>query len=169
MFIVVGLLYIIHMTPFPSQEMHKTTVQPGGNWLSQCQKIPSFLHQHICFASCLFSTWDRVTKHYNHNRKKRTFVKKGPKKDHFSSLVLKRTKSLIKDLYGSTASIGECGSLWSGDLKRQTWEAWRPQASSVKFVSHFFNWRTPSWQRGQAPSGKAVAQELELPHFNLGY
>ena len=25
------------------------------------------------------------------------------KKDHFSSLVLKRTKSLIKDLYGSTA------------------------------------------------------------------
>ena len=28
--------------------------------------------------------------------------KKGPKKDHFSSLVLKRTKSLIKDLYAST-------------------------------------------------------------------
>merc|ERR1712110_157676 len=81
MFIVVGLLYIIHMTPFPSQEMRGTTVQPGGNWLSLCQKIPSFLHQHICFASCLFSTWDRVTKHYNHNRKKRTFVKKGPKKD----------------------------------------------------------------------------------------
>ena len=48
MFIVVGLLYIIHMTPFPSQEMRSTTVQPGGNWLSQCQKIPSFLHQHIC-------------------------------------------------------------------------------------------------------------------------
>merc|ERR1712037_1066355 len=49
-------------------------LEPGGNWLSQCQKIPSFLHQHICLASCLFSTWDRVTKHYNHNRKKRTFV-----------------------------------------------------------------------------------------------
>ena len=179
------------MTPFPSQEMRSTIVQPGGNWLSQCQKIPSFLHQHICLfyhwnqvyiyclsnsllaplslppfvasillsilassilasyilassildpifqlppstlvhiivdtlvlniclfqnstatflstflsgastlrlpaptlttcvktqssfifsvqlrASCLFSTWDRVTKHYNHNRKKRTFV-----------------------------------------------------------------------------------------------
>ena len=31
--------------------------------------------------------------------------KKGPKKDHFSSLVLKRTKSLIKDLYASTASL----------------------------------------------------------------
>ena len=29
--------------------------------------------------------------------------KKGPKKDYFSSLVLKRTKSLIKDLYASTA------------------------------------------------------------------
>jgi len=29
--------------------------------------------------------------------------KKGPKKDHYSSLVLKRTKSLIKDLYASTA------------------------------------------------------------------
>ena len=106
MFIVVGLLYIIHMTPFPSQEMRSTTVQPGGNWLSQCQKIPSFLHQHICLASCLFSTWDRVTKHYTHNRKKKDFcVKKGPKKDHFSSLVLKRTKSLIKDLYGSTIQV----------------------------------------------------------------
>ena len=30
--------------------------------------------------------------------------KKGPKKDHFSSLVLKGTKSLIKDLYASTAN-----------------------------------------------------------------
>ena len=65
---------IIHIASFPSQEMRSTTVQPGGNWLSQCQKIPSFLHQHICLASCLFSTWDRVTKHYNHNRKKKTFV-----------------------------------------------------------------------------------------------
>jgi len=34
--------------------------------------------------------------------KKDFCVKKGPKKDHFSSLVLKRTKSLIKDLYAST-------------------------------------------------------------------
>ena len=38
------------------------------------------------------------------NKKKDFCVKKGPKKDHFSSLVLKRTKSLIKDLYVSTAS-----------------------------------------------------------------
>ena len=57
--------------------------QPGRNWLSQCQKIPSFLHQHICLASCLFSTWDRVTKHYNHNREKKDFcakkrTKRGP-------------------------------------------------------------------------------------------
>ena len=34
--------------------------------------------------------------------KKDFCVKKGPKKDHFSSLVLKRTKSLIKDLFAST-------------------------------------------------------------------
>ena len=99
MFIVVGLLYIIHMTPFPSQEMRGTTVQPGGNWLSLCQKIPSFLHQHICFASCLFSTWDRVTKHYNHNRKKRTFVKKGPKKDQ------KRTISAVWSLRGPSPEL----------------------------------------------------------------
>ena len=35
--------------------------------------------------------------------------KKGPKKDHFSSLVLKRTKSLIKDLYVSTAFVAGKG------------------------------------------------------------
>ena len=57
MFIVVGLLYIIHMTSFPSQEMRSTTVQPGGNWLSQCQKIPSFLHQHICLFLSLEPTF----------------------------------------------------------------------------------------------------------------
>ena len=34
--------------------------------------------------------------------KKDFCVKKGPKKDYFSSLVLKRTKSLIKDLFAST-------------------------------------------------------------------
>jgi len=56
-------------------------------------------------ASCLFSNWDRVAKHYNLNRKKDFCVKKGPKKDHFSSLVLKRTKSLIKDLYASTVFV----------------------------------------------------------------
>ena len=40
--------------------------------------------------------------------------KKGPKKDHFSSLVLKRTKSLIKDLYASTEELGEkTKSSWS--------------------------------------------------------
>ena len=38
-------------------------------------------------------------------RKKDFCVKKGPKKDHFRSLVLKRTKSLIKDLYASTVQL----------------------------------------------------------------
>ena len=38
-------------------------------------------------------------------KKKDFSVKKGPKKDHFSSLVLKRTKSLIKDLYTSTEFV----------------------------------------------------------------
>ena len=37
--------------------------------------------------------------------KKDFCVKKGPKKDYFSSLVLKRTKSLIKDLYASTKNV----------------------------------------------------------------
>ena len=41
--------------------------------------------------------------HISRQKRKKDFcVKKGPKKDHFSSLVLKRTKSLIKDLYVST-------------------------------------------------------------------
>ena len=38
--------------------------------------------------------------------------KKGPKKDHFSSLVLKRTKSLIKDLYASTEWGGTTKSIF---------------------------------------------------------
>ena len=46
MFIVVGLLYIIHMTPFPSQDMRSTTVQPGGNWLSQCMAWMSTVNEN---------------------------------------------------------------------------------------------------------------------------
>ena len=51
MFIVVGLLYIIHMTPFPSQEMRGTTVQPGGNWLKKFQA--SFTNIFVLQAASL--------------------------------------------------------------------------------------------------------------------
>ena len=38
------------------------------------------------------------------------------KKDHFSSLVLKRTKSLIKDLYGSSDAGDGFWKIWSHNL-----------------------------------------------------
>ena len=81
MFIVVRLLYIIHMTPFPKKGL-------------------------LCKKKDQKRTISAVESCFKDLRSK-----KGPKKDHFSSLVLKRTKSLIKDLYGSTVSRSEVWEL----------------------------------------------------------
>ena len=59
---------------FPSQEMRSTTVQPGGDWLSQCQKIPSFL-QDICVFLSLEPTFKST---YTVFGKKYFCVKIGP-------------------------------------------------------------------------------------------
>ena len=80
MFIVVGLLYIIHMTPFPSQDMH-STVQPGGD-LSLPINSKLITHSYGMDVNC---QWEWKSEKYYGAKAHRPLAQPKPKPKHISN------------------------------------------------------------------------------------
>jgi len=113
---------------------------------------------------------------FSHNWENENFcVKWGLNEDHFSSLVLMRTKSSIEDLYARTAVyFRQQGTIW-GWHNLSIWDLKIAQFNRrVRSPCHHLPPRSPPWEeeqqrrQQQEQRHQQLEQQQQLRHLQMG-